>query len=187
MYPGLTAQPWHDPRQFPIATALEKAADEIAAELRGLNTKQFLDEAEQIARVGRWSVLFLAQRGVKCDDVCSMCPATASVLDAHQDETLLAGVTYFSCLDPGTHVAPHRGPTNTRLRCHLGIEVPDDCGLKVGGIAGAWERGRCVVFDDSFVHEVWNRSPSRRVVLIVDIWHPELTRDEIALLQWMAT
>jgi hypothetical protein len=187
MYPGLTARPWHDPRQFPVAMALENAADEIAAELQELSSKQFVDEAEQIARVGRWSVVFLVKQRVRCDDVCSICPATASVLDAHRDETLLAGAAYFSCLDPGTHVAPHRGPTNTRLRCHLGIEVPDDCGLKVGGITGAWQRGRCIVFDDSFVHEVWNWSPMRRAVLIVDIWHPDLTPDEITLLQWVCT
>ncbi len=119
-------------------------------------------------------------------DVRALCPVTASVIDAHEKETWLAGVAYFSRLDPGARVAPHRGPTNTRLRCHPGIEVPDGCGLRVGGVAGAWESGRCIVFDDGFVHEVWNLGARRRTVLIVDIWHPDLSDDEVALLQWMS-
>jgi aspartate beta-hydroxylase len=187
MYPGLTARPWHDPQHFPIAKALEKAAKQIAAEFRAVGTDQFRDEAEEIAREGRWRVLFLAKHGAKNDDIRALCPMTASVIDAHEEETRLAGVIYFSCLDPGTVVASHRGPANTRLRCHLGIEVPHDCGLRVGGIDGIWELGRCIVFDDSFFHEVWNQSGARRVVLIVDIWHPDLSREEVNLLQWMSS
>lgn len=34
------------------------------------------------------------------------------------------------------------------------------------------------VFDDSFEHEVWHNGTSMRLVLIVDIWHPELTERE---------
>ena len=89
---------------------------------------------------------------------------------------------YFSCLEPGTRVAPHSGPTNVRLRCHLALEVPPDCGMRVGGVERPWEPGRCVVFDDSFEHEVWNDSRRRRVVLVLDLWHPDLTTDEMELL-----
>ena len=65
---------------------------------------------------------------------------------------------------------------------NLGIDVPDGCGLRVGGIERRWEEGRCVVFDDSFTHEAWNRSDQPRVVLVVDLWHPDLTDDEVVLL-----
>ncbi len=36
---------------------------------------------------------------------------------------------------------------------------------------------KVIAFDDSFEHEVWfEADPSiRRVVLIVDIWHPDIT------------
>ena len=39
---------------------------------------------------------------------------------------------------------------------------------------------RCVLFDDSFEHEASNESDSPRVVLIIDIWHPDLTREEVS-------
>lgn len=32
------------------------------------------------------------------------------------------------------------------------------------------------MLDDSYVHEVWHNGTEQRIVLIVDIWHPELTQ-----------
>jgi len=37
-----------------------------------------------------------------------------------------------------------------------------------------------VVFDDTYEHQAWNRSPEVRVVLIADIWNPHLTDAETA-------
>jgi len=36
------------------------------------------------------------------------------------------------------------------------------------------------VFDDSFDHEVWHDDPNAesRIVLIMDLWHPELTQSQ---------
>ncbi|WP_167391605.1 aspartyl/asparaginyl beta-hydroxylase domain-containing protein [Mesorhizobium temperatum] len=185
MYPGLTARPWHSAERFPIACALENSARAIALEFAALRPELFCDEAEDIARTGRWSVLFLEKNGVRRDEVCNLCPTTAAVLETHRQEIGGAGVAYFSCLDPGTRIAPHRGATNTRLRLHLGLEVPTECGMSVGGVDGHWQEGRCAVFDDSFIHSVWNDSARRRVVLIVDLWHPDLTPHEVAVLQWI--
>lgn len=41
-----------------------------------------------------------------------------------------------------------------------------------------WKEGKLFVFDDSFEHEVWHNGTTTRLVLIVDVWHPELTEDE---------
>jgi hypothetical protein len=40
-----------------------------------------------------------------------------------------------------------------------------------------------LVFDDSIEHEAWNHSASERLVLIVDLWHPDLTDEEVCLLR----
>ena len=34
-----------------------------------------------------------------------------------------------------------------------------------------------IIFDDSFEHEVWNETDEPRIVLIVDLWHPQLRTD----------
>ena len=84
----------------------------------------------------------------------------------------------ISVLLPGTHIRPHTGTTNARVRTHLGVAVPDgDAAIRVtdaGGTEGVhrWEVGKVLAFDDSFEHEVWNRAESARVVIILDFWHP---------------
>ncbi len=181
-YPGLRAMPWHDPQQFRLVRDLEAVADVVAAEVHALAGCGFQEEAENINRSGRWSVLFLYERGRKNEHNCSLCPQTVAAIEANRTVLSLGGLAYFSMLEPDTHIAPHTGPTNLRLRCHLGIDVPEGCGLRVGGIERTAEEGRCVVFDDSFTHEAWNRSAQPRVVLVVDLWHPDLTDDEVALL-----
>ena len=45
--------------------------------------------------------------------------------------------------------------------------------------------GECFIFDDSFEHEVFNPPSANgvlpRVVLIIDIWHPDLTNEEVLI------
>ncbi len=52
------------------------------------------------------------------------------------------------------------------------------CWLMVSVIT--WQ---CMVFDDSFDHEVIHKGTSDRVVLLVDVWHPDLVASEIAAMQ----
>ncbi len=181
-YPGLRAMPWHDPQKFRLVRDLEAVADEIAAEVHALGGGGFQEEAERIKRSGRWSVLFLYERGRKNEHNCSLCPQTVAAIEANRTVLSLGGLAYFSMLEPGTRIAPHTGPTNMRLRCHLGIDVPEGCGLRVGGIERTWEERRCLVFDDSFRHEAWNDGNRPRIALVVDLWHPDLADDEVALL-----
>lgn len=79
---------------------------------------------------------------------------------------------------PGTHVHAHTGPTNCRLRAHLGLLVPEGLHLRVGETNQSWAEGRVIVFDDSWEHEVWHEGDSPRLILIVDVWHPELMEEE---------
>merc|ERR1740121_2771184 len=90
---------------------------------------------------------------------------------------------------PGVQVHPHCGPTNHRLRLHLPIILPYSAlttsGLSVDGRQLTWERDKCLIFDDSFEHEVHlstheeaqdedaSLARSVRVVLIVDMWQPD--------------
>jgi aspartyl/asparaginyl beta-hydroxylase (cupin superfamily) len=65
--------------------------------------------------------------------------------------------------------------------------VPDQCGLRVGNEVRPWREGELLIFDDSIEHEAWNRSNEIRVVLLFDIWRPELSQDERTLLSAMLT
>ena len=82
---------------------------------------------------------------------------------------------WFSILAPGYRIPPHQGPTNGIIRIHLGLIVPRDsanCRIRVAGEEFGWQEGKCVVFDDSYEHEVWNNTDEQRAVLFFDVDRP---------------
>ncbi len=92
----------------------------------------------------------------------------------------------FSLLKPKTRIPPHNGVTNVRLVTHLALIIPDGCGFRVGNQSRQWVPGKAWVFDDTIEHEAWNDSDKLRVVLIFDIWHPQLTPPERAMITALA-
>jgi aspartate beta-hydroxylase len=193
--PGLRPTPMFERGQFPWYPALEAATDTIRSELLGvLNRKDELSPFLQIPagqddevylggdpQERAWDAFFFHRHGEAFPEHLAACPATARAL-THVPLTRIAGhapEVLFSVLAPRTHIKPHHGVTNTRVVTHLPLVIPQgDCKLVVGGQVHAWEEGRCVTFDDTFLHEAWNRSDETRVVLILDTWHPDLAEPE---------
>lgn len=185
-YPGLRTRPFHNAADFPLAQALTDNYEAIREELLALDNEGFFPESENIRRTGFWDVQFLFELGRKDEAVCGRCPVTTRVLEEHNALRTLVGLIYVSRLSPGTHVTAHCGPTNLRLRCHLGLQIPEgNCGIRVDGETRQWTQGGCVVFDDFLLHEAWNHTRTDRIVLIVDLWHPDLTPWEITVLEGM--
>jgi aspartate beta-hydroxylase len=122
------------------------------------------------------------ERGRRHDGRLERFPAIRAAIETNRTVRGLAGLVYLSRLAPGTRVAPHCGPTNMRIRVHLGIDIPPGCGIRAGGVTTAWETGRCIALDDSYPHEVWNGGDRARIVLVADVWHPDLSDDEVQLL-----
>jgi hypothetical protein len=183
LYPDLDSHPWHQPAGIALAADLESHFGEISEEILALDPSRFAPESERIHRTGDWDVVFLYERGRRHDDVCAACPTTTRIIEGPGAMRTAAGLIYVSRMRPGTHIEAHRGPTNLRLRCHLGVTVPDgDCAIRVGNHSERWTEGRCLVFDDSFEHEAWNHTNDDRIVLIVDVWHPALSCTEVRLL-----
>jgi hypothetical protein len=133
-YPDLELRPWHDASDFPLAGYLEAHFAEIRDEVLALEPARFHRESERIERTGDWDVAFFYERGRRREEVCEACPVTTRGIETMPAMRTAGGLIYVSRMRPGTHIRPHRGPTNLRLRCHLGITVPDgDCALRVGG------------------------------------------------------
>ena len=184
VYPQLDGQPWYDPSEFPLVSYLESHYDAIRDEILGLGSLPFHRESERIKRSGEWDVAFLYERGRRRDAMCDACPVTTRGIESYPAMRTVAGLIYASRMRGGTHIEAHRGPTNLRVRCHLGIQVPEgDCGIRVADETRQWREGRCLVFDDHFEHEAWNHTDEDRIVLIVDMWHPGLSPTEVRLLE----
>ena len=91
-------------------------------------------------------------------------------------EQLVSGVPgcstiMFSVLSPGQVIKPHIGPYRGVLRYHLGLIVPKDetCYINVNNIKYIWKLGQDVLFDDTYFHDVVNKTDEPRVVLFMDI------------------
>lgn len=185
--PGLFAAPWHDSRTYPWAAELERAAPDIRAEFAGVYGRGELQphpEAGSLADRGRWDAFNLFRLGARAEANCDRCPATVAAVERVPGAES-AGLVYFAALAPGAHIVAHCGPHNVRIRCHLGLVVPRACSMRVGAETRRWEEGRCLTFDDSFEHELWNNDETIRAVLILDVWHPDLTADEIRALSYL--
>ena len=199
-FPELPQIQFYDRGGFPWASELEGQAAAIRGELQGLvaradrfgpymqadpdrpvfNTNGLLDDPA-------WSACHLLKNGAEVAENAALCPATMAAL-RRLPLCRIKGRTptaLFSLLRPGVHIPPHHGFLNTRLICHLPLIVPPQCALRVGNETRAWREGELVVFDDTMEHEAWNRSAELRVVLLFDIWRPELTAAERALVAAM--
>jgi aspartyl/asparaginyl beta-hydroxylase (cupin superfamily) len=136
-----------------------------------------------------WSAFYLIRNGVEVADNAARCPNTMAAL-REVPMCQMKGRTpsvLFSLLRPGAHIRPHHGFTNVRLICHLPLLVPAGCGMRVGNETRPWHEGKLTIFDDSIEHEAWNSSDELRVVLLFDIWRPELSQIERELVTAMMT
>ncbi len=186
--PGLTAKIWYDPKDVPSTAILERNAAAIKAELLAALAKkrgfQHFDEgpegftAEEVNYA--WKALYFRWNARDVPRNHELCPETARVLASIPDYATLG---LFSALDPQAHITPHCGPVNLTLTVHLGLVIPEGCGLRAGDETRTWTEGKCLVFDDSFEHEAWNRGTRTRFILLIDLWRPELTEIERKFLQ----
>ena len=142
-------------------------------------TESFMPEDENLRDTGDWQQFNLYISGKKVEKNCQKTPFTCSLLEQITPATSCTrGQIKFSIMSPKVHVWPHCGPTNCRLRAHLGLKVSNEARIRVADEERNWQAGKILIFDDSFEHEVWNDGGEYRMVLIVDLWHPDLTQSQ---------
>ena len=200
-FPGLPQIQFYPRESVPWLPALEAATDDIRAELLQVlreDSAAFRPYVERHARLPHldalglldnpaWSAFHLWQNGELVPENAARCPKTVAALT----EIPLAFVkgrspsVIFSLLQPGAHIPPHTGEVNTRLICHLPLIVPPNCALRVGNDTRPVVEGEAWVFDDTIEHEAWNRSRETRVILLFEVWRPELSAEERALVSAM--
>ncbi|XP_009708481.1 PREDICTED: aspartyl/asparaginyl beta-hydroxylase [Cariama cristata] len=183
---GLKAQPWWTAKETgytELVKSLEKNWKLIRDEGLAVMDKKrslFLPEDENLREKGDWSQFTLWQQGRKNENACKSVPKTCALLERFPEATgCRRGQIKYSVMHPGTHVWPHTGPTNCRLRMHLGLVIPKEgCRIRCAQENRTWEEGKVLIFDDSFEHEVWQDAENYRLIFIVDVWHPELSTQQ---------
>jgi aspartyl/asparaginyl beta-hydroxylase (cupin superfamily) len=191
--PGLPPRPYYERAEFGWAPALESATAAIRGEVEvllaeGADFRPYVERENHrpdrdfhgLQDDPSWTAFYLWRDGRLVEANAERCPRT---VDAVRQVPLSAigsrtPSVFFSLLRPGAHIPPHHGMLNCRLICHLPLIVPPGGWLRVGAETRAWEPGRLLVFDDSIEHEAKNPAAALRVVLIFDIWRPELSAAE---------
>lgn len=164
---------------FPWVAELEANWQTIRKELESVmahpedipSFHQISPDQARISKGNNWKTYTFYAIGSRIDDNCAACPVTAGLLD--RLPTLQNA--WFSILAPHYHIPPHRGPTRAFIRCHLALQVPrerEKCWIRVDDQVCHWEEGKCLVFDDTYEHEVLNDTDEWRVVLFLDFNRP---------------
>lgn len=194
--PGLLAKPWWESHDVDISNLFD-----INAVLK--HYSEFVEEYENVSKSdigwvvnsvpsGEWRAFHLINQGRLIDSNTRMCPNTISFVNGITG--LMAknvfGNVLFSVLAPGTETEEHCGPTNIRLRLHIGLQVPEgSCELTVNKISKQWQRKQCLLFDDSFLHSarynLKHGCSESRAVLMIDLWHPHITATEKQALDYI--
>ena len=191
---GLTAKPWwnDDLAKYKWAKQLEKNWKVVAKELKeslrdearltssGNNVWGGLDEA--IAEYGTgWKTLPLCDRTVWDATNSALFPKTCAMLTKSKVPLIEA---FFAKMDPQSDIKPHSDMCNFVLTCHLGIDVPEgQCDLTVGDATVEWRNGKVMLFDTSILHKAENRADVTRYILMMRVYHPELSAKERSALQ----
>jgi aspartate beta-hydroxylase len=192
-YPRLTPIEFFAREDFPWLDAIEAATDDIREEFLQILAAEEgftpyitypndvpLNQWAELNNSPRWSAFHLYKMGEIVGANAAKAPKTMSAI-AKAPQPNQPGRTpaaMFSLLKPNTRIPPHTGVSNVRLVTHLPFIIPEKCGFRVGNTVRQWEPGKAWVFDDTIEHEAWNESDKLRVVLIFDVWHPQLSLAE---------
>jgi len=193
-FPGLCEREFHPRHRFPWLAEFEAVTDVIRQEMQvalassraelvpylQYQDYEALAQWRDLNRNPDWTAFHLIRLGEVISANASLCPRTMELLQK-VPQPAIPGASpnaMFSLLAPHTSIPPHVGVNNSRLVFHLPLVVPSGCWFRVGAETRAWREGEGFVFDDTIEHEANNPSAMLRVVMIFDVWHPDLSQVE---------
>jgi aspartate beta-hydroxylase len=138
------------------------------------------EQADISANDGRdWRMFIMRAYGVDVPQNRARCPAISAIVDEAPE--VMSCVLSF--LAPGKHIPKHRGPFRGILRFHLMLTMPRTpdgdvaAVLEIDGKPYRLSDGDCLLWDDTFPHEVWNNSDEVRIALLLDVWRRDMPMD----------
>lgn len=187
---------YQDPMVTHVVQYLEDHVATFQKEYNNVHEKNLTSDYEDVGsehlHEGDWDWHSYMTKGKLQGHFVTHFPETSAILQQLREEKLLFegtpfGYSFFSTLHPKSSIRPHTGPMNFRLRLHLPLQVPSsgNCGIQVGPSATSWTEGRALVLDDSYMHHVWNETNETRVLLLVDVWHPDVSPSEKEEIMYM--
>lgn len=178
-YSKIPDQPVLDPALFDWTSEIAREWKAIRAE--ALSVYRQLDAIPPLRRISpdhrriatddAWRSFFLLGYGNKVEENIARAPRSYALASR------IPGLhsAFFSILSPDAHIQRHRGVTKGFFTAHLGLSVPErweDCTMQVSDRFVHWREGEWTIFDDTCEHEVWNRTPEPRIILLCQVSRP---------------
>lgn len=197
--PGLKAVAWWDDvDDLPWAKSLSKSygairdefvsvmssPEKLQSEGNNIWAGALTTDAESYGE--GWKTLVLLNRGQWDETNARLFPVTSKAI--HKSGVPVAEA-FFASMKPQTSIKPHSDFTNFVLTSHLPLVVPENgnnkCRLSVGDETRQWLEGKVILFDTSIYHDAINDSDEMRYILMLRVWHPDLTTEEREALQFI--
>lgn len=166
---------FYSPKSFPWTASFRKNWSNILLEYDNYLIKHQIPLFKNLNKavshcdvMDKWKTLHLRVFNIDTNN-SQYFPLTMKLINQCQPKCTLA---YFSLLEPGAQLSPHRGLYKGVLRYHLGLRIPRDwqnCYLVVNGEKVHWKEGEDIIFDDRFLHYVHNNTDEERLILFLDI------------------
>ena len=163
--------PWITPliEQVP---AIRAEADAVMRHSEAIPPfRDFAPGHERIVGADDWRSFFFWGYGYPVPENLARCPNTARAVAAIPG--LISAI--YSIIPPGAHIKRHKGVNKAIMTMHLGLKVPNDatrCWIEAGDMCDHWREGEAFVLDDTYPHEVWNKTDETRVILLVQFRRP---------------
>ncbi len=172
---------FYDPALFPWVSEIKKNYSQIKNEISAIVEKERASmpvyfNTSLVEKGTRWKTFSFMFWGIQFPRNMKQAAVTASVMKN------IPGIVScsISMLEAGSRIKPHRGDTNTIIRCHIPISIPGSLpknGFRVAEDTREWKEGEVLLFNDSEEHEAWNLSEKERVILILDVLRPQFMMD----------
>lgn len=193
VFPGISATPYFERKDSdPVVRLIESYAPRIRQELMSLPPEDFLGHdfgSEPLdghkASGLRWRLFpaWVAGTRLPLADHCPVLEELLKKLGPASAHRWPFSYMMYSVIEPWIHLGYHSSTDMLRRRCHLGLTIPEGAVLVVAGQTRTWQEDRVLFLNDAFRHDAINRSPRQRAILIIDLWHPDLTPAEIEALE----
>lgn len=185
--PNLTARPFWESADHPLlnqlSATLKSHSDVIHQEYQQANKNgshaKVIGTGKAYLEGDSWLNMRLGNFGNYFPETKKLFPETTKLLGAFGRRIFSAE---FIIMEPDTSLPPHTDATNACLVCHLGLDVPDNCGVQVKDKIIDFHQGDIIFFDQSFAHSAWNKGERTRVNLLLTFFHPEISDRECDLL-----
>lgn len=188
--PGLeNDEPWFDANSFSFSVLLERAYLQIREEFEQLRTHSHFVPYTRGPHVPRnsppvqglppgWKEIKLIHEFEPVERNRTLAPTMSAIADQILAEYKVVAQFTILALEPGTELPVHADMANFLVSCHMGIEVPAECALQVASEKRSWLEGKCIAFNNSYLHSAFNHSSRTRYTLVVHTLHPNTTLTE---------